>query len=304
MSIKVIKAGLATQLVTKANHKFLDMGVGCHGYADELAARMAHSLVGNSMEQYLLEFAFPAPTLEFMDDCFIAITGANFTAKLNNEYLKNHSSQKVAKGSIVHFERPMEGKYGYLSVAGGFSPKHTELVLLSDVKKRSIQMNDILTFLPQSATKNKQKSIDQSFIRQLYTADNDSIRCILGPESFLLTDLEKSTLETSTFYKEKENRMASYVSSDITWSTNNFSMTSSGVSFGTIQLLPNGQLCVLLSERQTVGGYPRIVQIAAIDIPKFVQWPLTKPFKLKLINIEEAISELHHFETVLNTYFP
>jgi antagonist of KipI len=304
MSIKVIKAGLATQLVTKANHKFLDMGVGSHGYADELAARMVHSLVGNSMEQYLLEFTFPVPTLEFMDDCFIAISGANFTAMLTNEPLKNHSSQKVAKGSIIHFEKPMEGKYGYLSVVGGFIPKHTELELLSDARKRSIQTNDILTFLPQSATKNNQKSIDQSFIHQLYTADNDSIRCILGPESFLLTDLDKNTLETSTFFKEKENRMASYVRSELTWGANNYSMISSGVSLGTIQLLPNGQLCVLLSERQTIGGYPRIMQIAAIDIPKFVQWPLTKPFKLKLISIDEAISELHHFETVLNTYFP
>ena len=48
-------------------------------------------------------------------------------------------------------------------------------------------------------------------------------------------------------------------------------LVSSAVSFGTVQLLPNGQLIVLMADHQTTGGYPRIAHVITTHLQKLAQ---------------------------------
>lgn len=48
-------------------------------------------------------------------------------------------------------------------------------------------------------------------------------------------------------------------------------LVSSAVSFGTVQMLPNGQLIVLMADHQTTGGYPRIAHVISAHLPKLAQ---------------------------------
>jgi antagonist of KipI len=48
-------------------------------------------------------------------------------------------------------------------------------------------------------------------------------------------------------------------------------MVSSGVCFGTIQLLPDGQLIILMADHQTTGGYPHLAEIVSADVPRLAQ---------------------------------
>jgi antagonist of KipI len=43
-------------------------------------------------------------------------------------------------------------------------------------------------------------------------------------------------------------------------------MLSQPVAFGTIQLPPNGQPIVLMADRQVTGGYPRLGEVASVDL--------------------------------------
>ena len=63
---------------------------------------------------------------------------------------------------------------------------------------------------------------------------------------------------------------------------------SSAVTFGTIQVPPDGNPIVLLADHQTSGGYPRIGQICTADFSAFVQVPMGRKIQFREISLEEA----------------
>ena len=65
-------------------------------------------------------------------------------------------------------------------------------------------------------------------------------------------------------------------------------MLSSGVCVGAIQMPPGGQAIVLCADAQTVGGYPRVAQIAAVDLPKMVQAPSGQNLLFQILTLETA----------------
>ena len=68
-------------------------------------------------------------------------------------------------------------------------------------------------------------------------------------------------------------------------------MVSSPVDFGTIQLLPDGNLIILMADHQTTGGYPRIASVIKSDLPTLAQMNPNDKIKFRLISFEEAESE-------------
>jgi antagonist of KipI len=69
------------------------------------------------------------------------------------------------------------------------------------------------------------------------------------------------------------------------------SYLSSAVTRGTMQLLPNGEVIVLMANHQTIGGYANIGQIILVDLPKLVQHKSDTPFRFSMTNVETAQSE-------------
>lgn len=73
-------------------------------------------------------------------------------------------------------------------------------------------------------------------------------------------------------------------------------LLSSAVSFGTIQLLPDGQLIVLMADHQTTGGYPRIANVIGIDLPLLAQIGPNNKLAFQLIEIGDAERTTAAFE--------
>ncbi len=69
---------------------------------------------------------------------------------------------------------------------------------------------------------------------------------------------------------------------------NNFELISTGVSFGTVQLLPNGQMILLMADHQTTGGYPRIAHVISAHLPKLAQLRQSDCIHFIMTNIETA----------------
>jgi antagonist of KipI len=81
-------------------------------------------------------------------------------------------------------------------------------------------------------------------------------------------------------------------------------MLSSGVTFGTIQLLPDGQMIVLMADHQTTGGYPRIATVVSVDLPLLAQLGSGDSVSFELIEIDQAVAlalELERSITCLRT---
>ena len=65
-------------------------------------------------------------------------------------------------------------------------------------------------------------------------------------------------------------------------------MLSSAVGFGTIQLLPEGQLIVLMADHQTSGGYPRIAHVIEYDLPLLAQLGPNDKIAFHIVSIVDA----------------
>jgi antagonist of KipI len=119
--------------------------------------------------------------------------------------------------------------------------------------------------------------------------NKNQIRIIEGNEFQFLTRESQQNLENQDFTISKDaNRMGYKLASEPLKMAEKIELLSSAVDFGTIQLLPNGQLIILMADHQTTGGYPRIGNVISIDLQILAQKSVGESFKFKIISIEEA----------------
>ena len=117
-----------------------------------------------------------------------------------------------------------------------------------------------------------------------------------GTEYETFTGESKASLINSTFTVTKDaDRMGYRLEGEQTLSTKEkFDLLSEAVTFGTIQVPPGGHPIILMADRQTTGGYPKIAQVISVDLPKLAQlqpllkfalnWLLWKRHKNSLLN--------------------
>ena len=77
-------------------------------------------------------------------------------------------------------------------------------------------------------------------------------------------------------------------------------MVSAAVTFGTIQLLPDGQMIVLMADHQTSGGYPRIGNVISVDLPLLAQLGPNDGVSFQLVEVDDAQRFAARFERELN----
>ena len=65
-------------------------------------------------------------------------------------------------------------------------------------------------------------------------------------------------------------------------------LLSEAVAFGTVQLPPGGNPIVLMADRQTTGGYPRIGEVASVDLALVAQLKPGDRLRFRPISLDEA----------------
>jgi antagonist of KipI len=65
-------------------------------------------------------------------------------------------------------------------------------------------------------------------------------------------------------------------------------MISEGVTFGTMQVPPDGNPIILMADCQTTGGYPKIAQAASVDLPLLAQMMPGQTMHFEMISLELA----------------
>jgi antagonist of KipI len=110
-----------------------------------------------------------------------------------------------------------------------------------------------------------------------------------GNEFDLLTEMSKEAFENQVFkISNASNRMGYRMNAEPLELRTKKELVSSAVDFGTVQLLPSGQIIILMADHQTSGGYPRLGNIVSVDLPKLAQCSLNDTFIFKKISIEVA----------------
>lgn len=115
------------------------------------------------------------------------------------------------------------------------------------------------------------------------------IRFVRGREYGRFTEESRRQLASGRFVlSPRSDRMGFRLDGPVLALEQPADMVSSPVTEGTVQVPPDGAPIILMADRQTTGGYPRIAQIAAVDLPLLAQTLPGSPVAFREISREEA----------------
>ena len=297
MSIQIIKQGIMDTLQDKGRYGFQHIGIPSCGYLDYLSAQLSNVIVGNPKDAPIFELHFPASSFIFKEDQTICISGANFVPVLKDKSVAMNTAIHVCKNDTLHFMQPLLGKTCYLAIKGNIDSS-LWLNSKSDFIAQ-IKTNDQFNIIAWDADINKNNTLvdqklESSIIDkvQKHIFNSNEIRFIPGPQWNDLSTESISNILKQPFYTSlNSNRMGYQLKGPSLQLMEEKTYLSSAVTRGTMQLLPNGELIVLMANHQTIGGYANIGQIILVDLPKLVQHKSDTLFHLNLTNVATAHSE-------------
>ena len=306
MSLFCLKSGILTTVQDLGRNGFRCLGINPNGVMDTAAARLVNILLGNDENAPVLEIHFPAGEFIFESDAEFAIGGADFGACLNDQPVQLWRQEFAVKGARLCFAKRNKGNRTYLAVAGGFyveswlgSSSTNLAAFVGGFGGRSIRRDDHIEFrtAPRAAVENG-PLVSFSLV-PLYSRF-PTVRIIEGAEYKLLTTHGRELLLGQSFVvSQNSNRMGFRLDGESLSLADTVEMISSAVSFGTIQLLPDGKLIILMADHQTSGGYPRIGHVISQDLPIVAQLGPGDKLAFELVTVTEAEAAVMDFEREL-----
>ncbi len=278
--ITINKAGWHTSIQDLGRFGYRKYGIPLAGTMDQSSAIRANQLVGNQINDALLEFQLVGPTLTFSEETNVAFSGAHFDLWLNGEPIFFDRSYSIEAGSTLQIGNCKVGMYGYMAIAGGiqsdsyFGSRSFYPTISPQIKLLKGDQIPYFSKIPAIAN-------DSARIKGHSTPSTDSIIAIYqGPEYGLLSEEQKSKLiEKPLLLSDQLSRMGYIFTKFLSNGLNE--IITSPVQPGTIQLTPSGQLIILMRDAQTTGGYARIGQLTDLAIDKLAQ---KRPFETVKLN--------------------
>lgn len=240
--MKLIKKGLLDTWQGLPIYGLQHEGIPPGGAMDTFSLQIANALVGNDVYDKALEMHFPAGVYQFETSTLIAICGANFTACVDNVEVPMNQPIKVPAGAIFSCKKPVSGQRVYVAARA----LQDEQVSRVKVLPWSMNPENVFTDEP---------------IRILCGREWDQIKACS----------QQLVLSKSFAISPTSNRMGYQLIQEPLKTLAKENLLSSAVTAGTIQLLPSGQLVVLMAGHQTTGGYPRLAHVISADLPRLAQ---------------------------------
>jgi antagonist of KipI len=308
MSIKILKSGILTTVQDLGRNGFRRFGINPNGAMDATAARLINVLLGNLENEAVLEIYFPADEILFEEDALFALGGADFSAKLNDEQVENWRLYFAEKNSVLRFAEKKLGNRVYFAVKGGFEIKKWLASASTNFKAqiggfegRNLQKGDRISVNSKFKIQNSKFNFKVSNSLIPFYSRFPTVRVVAGAEfEFLNVSSQKNFLEEDFVISRNSDRMGFRLKGKPVYLSKHKELASSAVNFGTIQLLPDGQMIILMADHQTSGGYPRVANVISADLPLLGQLGAGDKVAFHLISVEEAENLLLEFEKNLN----
>ncbi len=299
MSIQIIAPGALTTVQDYGRAGLGEIGLSPSGAVDTRSMELANILVGNAMGEAVLECTITGPTLHFTRDNVIAITGAFMAPKLKDRDIPMNRAVTVKAGEVLSLGLAVTGCRSYIAFAGGlhikecFGSKSTNLKCgIGGFNGRALKAKDEIAFLNPSAGLDQ---MEKRVYKQMEAIVSPRIiHVILGPQEDYFTE-EGIKIFLSSPYRltADSDRMACKLSGPDIAGIRTTDIISDGIALGSIQISSNGQPMVMLSDRQTTGGYAKIATVISTDIPYIAQCRPGDTLLFQRITLEKA-HKLYH----------
>lgn len=305
MSLFFLKSGILTTVQDLGRSGFRRFGINSNGAMDRAAACLINVLLGNDEAEAVLETHFPAPEILFEENAVFAVGGADFGAKLSGAAIENWKSHYAEKGAVLKFTEKVFGNRVYLSIKNGFRIEKrlgsSSTNLTAQFGGAKLQKEDRL-FFNQNEINIKSRlnfRISNSLIP--FYSRFPTVRATASAEFESLTAFGEQIFRNENFLvSAKSDRMGFRLQGKPIFPLEKKELVSSAVNFGTVQLLPDGQLIVLMADAPTSGGYPRLAHVIEADLPLVAQLGAGDKLAFHLISSAEAENILLDFEKNLH----
>lgn len=295
--IQVQAPGLFTTVQDLGREGFGPMGVSPSGAADPISLRLGNRLVGNAETAAALEMTLLGGTFVFPEGAVIALTGSDFSASV-----PLWISVEMKPGELLRLGPTRSGARGYLCVRGGIrvplflgSASTHILSGLGGLEGRPLRKGDVLQIGPSNGEFPKRKIAPAAWER---LSTRKVLRVTAGPQSEWFTN---SSAFYASVYRvtEEANRMGLRLEGAAVAAHSSGEMITEGVSLGAIQVPAGGQPIILFVEQQTTGGYPKIANVIAADLPSVGQLRPRDEIRFEQVSVETAQDLLREQENLL-----
>jgi antagonist of KipI len=286
-------------------------GIPVAGPMDELSLRVGNLLVGNDEDAAALELTLVGPTVRFDENALIALSGADLGISAHGTPLPLWRPVCVPAGTTVSATSAVRGCRGYLAVAGGFdvppvlgSRSTYVRAALGGLEGRALRRGDELPVGKSSELSRRIAAAVQagrmndrvpiakwglSAALIPFYSSSAVIRVVEGEHARLLTSESRDRFWSGEFRVGAQSDRMGYrlegVAIELSEPTE---LLSEAVVFGTVQLPPGGNPIVLMADRQTTGGYPRIGEVASVDLPLLAQLKPGDRLRFRPVSLDEA----------------
>lgn len=305
MSVRILSSGVLTtvQDLGRAGHQREGVAVG--GAMDVVALRIANLLVGNAEGDAALEATLTGPRLSFEEDALVAITGGALPATVEGREVPAGRPFRLPAGATLALGAATAGCRAYVAVAGGIDlppvlgSRSTHLRAgIGGLDGRALRRGDAL---PVGAPSPLSRRIAAALppdgvarwgtgrsLRPMLEAE-PTVRVVRGSHFGALTPASAERLFDRVLrVGARSDRMGYRLEGVPLELSAPLELISEAVTFGTVQLPPGGAPIVLMADRQTTGGYPRLAHVASVDLPVLAQLPPGGRLRFHEVSLDEA----------------
>jgi antagonist of KipI len=299
MSLEVVKPGALSSFQDLGRWGYQRFGVPVNGVMDERAHRIANWLVGNPAGEATLEITLTGPTLKFRARAEIAICGADLAAAIDGHRVPHAARMVIDRGGVLSFgargAAEQAGIRACIAVRGGYALDREMCSASTNVRGgygglHGAPLRKGALIKLRGATKRTAPTARLPILSPeiLRTADAP-IRMVAGREAASFTDEARAVFAGADWrISNQSDRMGYRLQGPVLARSDKRELLSEGVGFGTVQVPPDGQPIVLMADRQTAGGYPRIAQVAWVDLPRIAQKGPGETLLFEWIELAEA----------------
>ncbi|SFI00828.1 biotin-dependent carboxylase uncharacterized domain-containing protein [Bosea sp. OK403] len=299
MSALIVKAcGPATSIQDRGRFGYQRFGVSPAGAMDRFHLAAANLLVAAEAGAAALELGPGGVRLTAEGDITIALAGPACTLEVDGRQVAPFTAVRVTDGGTV-VARPAPGAaYAYLGVEGGIATAPD--MGSHSMHRRSGIGGEPLTVGARIPATSGGRDAGLLCLPERPRGETGPIRILPGPQDDHFSD-EALAILTGGGYRlsGQADRMGVRLDGPTLPHRGGYNIVSDGIVDGSIQVPGDGRPIVLLRDRQTTGGYPKIATIISADIGGFAQIPPGEPVCFEIVTFEQAIEAARGLQAMI-----
>jgi biotin-dependent carboxylase-like uncharacterized protein len=279
---------------------------------DPYAHRLANALVGNDADAATLEVSLIGPEIEFEDERVVALAGADFTLTVDRTVAPGHSAFSVTAGARLRFGERRRGARAYLAVSGGiavrptFGSRATHLPSrMGGLDGRALRTGDRVPLgksprgrLPRLPAAGGRP--EPSRLQAASPAEPARVRVLPGPDHDRFADNALEALQSGPYRVGLDSdRMGFRLEGPTIDHGDGADIISDATPLASLQVPASGQPLLLMADRQTTGGYPKVATVITADVGIAGQLAPGDAIRFEVCTMQAALTALIARETTL-----